>query len=165
MRLRLTGMTLILITILFILPTPVKAENHVVTSTDLIENASELDGKTVSYSGEAIGDILYRGDYAWINVSDGANAIGIYIPASEARKIEYVGRYRVIGDTVFITGTFYRACAEDGGDLDIHANAINVTKKGHTVEDNPSTGLLVSAGVMFICAFAVAIRVFKKRAN
>ena len=83
-----------LLVISFLLPIGANAENQPVTSTTLIESASKLDGDTVSYSGEVIGDVLYRGDYAWINVSDGANAIGIYIPASEAKKIEYVGRYR-----------------------------------------------------------------------
>jgi len=163
MRLKLIKLVPLLMILFFILPISANAENQSVSSTKLIENASELDGDTVYYSGEVVGDILYRGDYAWINVSDGANAIGICIPASEAKKIEYVGRYRVIGDTVSLTGTFHRACALHGGDMDIHAEAINVTEKGHTVEDEPSTGLLFSAGALFLCALTGTILVLKKR--
>lgn len=163
---RLIKITSILMTLfisLFILPISAKADNRTVTSTELIENASKLDGDTLSYSGEVIGDILYRGDHAWINVSDGANAIGVYIPASEAKKIEYIGRYRVIGDTVSLTGTFHRACAEDGGDMDIHADKINIAEKGRKIEDEPATALLVTAGVAFLCAVAGTILVLKKR--
>jgi hypothetical protein len=163
MRLKLIKTAPLLIILFFILPISANAENQSVSSTELIENASKLDGNTVYYSGEVVGDILYRGDYAWINVSDGANAIGIYIPASEAKKIEYVGRYRVVGDTVSLTGTFHRACAQHGGDMDIHAETVNVTEKGHTVEDEPSTGLLFSAGALFLCALTGTILVLKKR--
>jgi len=156
--------TSIVILFLFILPVTARAESRVVTSTDLIENAASLDGDTVTYSGEVIGDILSRGDYAWINVSDGTNSIGIYIPDSEAKKIEYVGRYRVTGDTVSITGTFHRACAEHGGDLDIHATAVEIIEKGHSEEDNPSTSLLVTSGILTLCALAGAIFILKKKA-
>lgn len=151
--------------ILFILLLPISANaaTQSVTSIELIEEASALDEKTVSYSGEVIGDILHRGDYAWINVSDGANSIGCYIPASEADKIEYIGRYRIIGDTVQLTGTFHRDCAEHGGDMDIHAAKIAILEKGHTVEDNPSAGLLIAASAVSLCALAGAILIMKKK--
>ena len=61
---RSVKITSILILFLFILPVSAKAETRIVTSTDLIENASALDGDTVVYSGEVVGDILSRGDYA-----------------------------------------------------------------------------------------------------
>lgn len=163
MRLKFFKTVLALLMLLFILPISANAKSKSVSSTDLIENASALDGKTVSYSGEVVGDILQRGDYDWINVSDGANAIGIYLPASEAKKIGYAGRYRVVGDTVFLTGTFHRACAQHGGDMDIHTDKINVTEKGHTVKDEPSTGLLIAAGGLFLCAVAGAVLVLKKK--
>jgi len=166
MRLKLIKPVLVLSVLIisfFVLPISAKAENQSITSTELIEDASEWDGTTVSYGGEVVGDVLYRGNYAWINVSDGANAIGIYIPAAEAKKIKNVGGYRIVGDTVFLSGTFHRACAEHGGDMDIHADTINVTEKGHSVEDNPSTGLLVSAGVLFLLALTGTILVLKKK--
>ena len=162
MRLKWMKIAPILILLLFLFPISAHAENQTVSSTDLIENASELDGNTVSYSGEVVGDILYRGDYAWINVSDGENAIGIYIPASEAKKIELTGKYRVVGDTVSLTGTFHRACSEHGGDMDIHADAIVITEEGYRVADKPSVALLISAGALFLCAVAGTVLVLKK---
>ena len=151
--------------ILFILllPIPANAAIQSVTSTELIEEASTLDERTVSYGGEVIGDILQHGDYAWISVSDGANSISCYIPASEADKIEHIGKYRIVGDTVQLTGTFHRDCAEHGGDMDIHADTIIIMETGHTVEDNPSAGLLVAAGALSLCALAGAVLIMKKK--
>lgn len=159
MRLRRFALLLL---VLF-LPTSAKAAAQVVTSTEIIEDALTLNGKTVTYRGEVIGDILYRGDHAWINVSDGANAIGCYIPASEADKIENIGRYRIVGDTVELTGIFHRDCPEHGGDLDIHTNTIIVLKKGQEVEDRPSAGLMIAAGALVPCAIAGTILEIRKR--
>lgn len=159
MRLR----KLALLLLLLFLPTSAKADAQAVTSTELIEDALTLNGKTVTYRGEVIGDILYRGDYAWVNVSDGANAIGCYIPASEADKIDSIGRYRIVGDTVELTGIFHRDCPDHGGDLDIHADTIIVQKKGHEVEDKPSVGLIIAAGALVPCAIAATIFEIKKR--
>lgn len=84
-------------------------------------------------------------------------------PSLRSKKVEYVGRYRVVGDTVFLTGTFHRACAQHGGDMDIHTDTINIIKQGYTAEDKPSEGLLLSAGVLFLCALTGIVFLLKKR--
>jgi hypothetical protein len=101
-----------------------------ISSSELINHAKEYDGKVVVYAGEVIGDIMQRGDYAWINVNDGKNAIGIWINVSLVKEITYTGSYKSLGDEVEITGIFQRACAEHGGDLDIHAQAIRKLASG-----------------------------------
>ncbi len=160
---RIIKTTAILMLLLLLLPGGANAQNNNISSTNLIEKASLYNGMTVSYGGEVVGDIMYRNGYAWIEINDGTNTISVYIPASEAKKIKYVGRYRVFGDTVQLTGAFHRACAEHGGDLDIHADTITVMEKGHTVEDDPSTGLFVTAGVIFLCALTGTIFVIRGR--
>ncbi len=160
---RVTKTAAVWMMLLCTLPLWTYAQNNEVGSTDLIEKASLYDGTAVSYSGEVVGDIMVRGDYAWIGISDGANTISVYVPATEAKKIQVVGRYRVVGDTVQITGTFNRACAEHGGDLDIHASKIVIMEKGYTKEDNPSKGLLIAAGVLFLCALTGTILVIRRR--
>jgi hypothetical protein len=104
-----------------------------VSSIELINNAKQYDGKLVVYEGEVIGDIMARGDYAWINVNDGNKAIGIWAPAFLLKDITYTGSYKARGDGVEITGIFRRACPEHGGDLDIHAQAIRKIGAGRTV--------------------------------
>jgi hypothetical protein len=106
-----------------------------VSSDELINNAKQYDGKTVVYEGEVIGDIMRRGDYAWVNVNDGQNAIGIWLNISLAKDIIYTGSYKSVGDAVEVTGTFNRACVEHGGDLDIHAQTIRKISSGRIIQE------------------------------
>jgi len=101
-----------------------------ISSSELINNAKQYDGKLVVYEGEVIGDIMVRADYAWMNVNDGMHAIGIWISGSLLKDIAYTGSYKSRGDEVEIVGVFRRACPEHGGDLDIHAQAIRKTGVG-----------------------------------
>ena len=64
-----------------------------VTSNDLTNNAGDFDGKEIVYTGEAIGDILSHGDYSWINVSDGNNAIGVWVQSDDISAVDMLGGY------------------------------------------------------------------------
>ena len=111
-----------------------------ISSTELINNAKQYDGKTVTYEGEVIGDIMRRGDYAWINVNDGENAIGIWLKSALTKDIVYTGSYKSKGDRIEVTGIFHRACPEHGGDLDMHAQAINKISSGRLVVGKNNSG-------------------------
>jgi hypothetical protein len=110
-------------------PLPAAAQQGY-TSTQLIENAASLDGQEVSYSGEVVGEVLRRATHAWVNVHDGNNAVGCWVPLSLAERISQAGRYGVTGDRVLVQGRFSRACREHGGDLDIHVNELSVAVAG-----------------------------------
>jgi hypothetical protein len=101
-----------------------------VTSTELISQAKNFDNKTVIYSGEVIGDVMKRGENAWINVNDGANAIGVWITADMAKEVGFAGDFKYTGDSVEVTGVFNRVCGQHGGDLDIHAQTMKVVTPG-----------------------------------
>jgi hypothetical protein len=103
------------------------------TSLDLLNNAKKYDGETVSYKGEVIGDVMIRGDHAWLHVNDGSIAIGIWAPKTMIQDIGYVGDYHKKGDTIEVSGTFHRICSEHGGDLDIHASEIKKVTSGSLV--------------------------------
>lgn len=92
-----------LFAVCFILPA--NAE-ETIGINDLINNAETYDKQTVVVEGEAIGEVLERGDYAWVNINDGTNAIGIWMTETEAKTIETFGDYKHIGDTLKITGVF-----------------------------------------------------------
>jgi len=104
-----------------------------VSSTELINNAKVYDGKVVVYEGEVIGDIMVRGDYAWINVNDGQNAIGIWMDKDLTKDILYTGSHKFKGDWIEVAGIFHRACLEHGGDLDIHAQAVRKLRPGRQI--------------------------------
>jgi len=111
-----------------------------ISSTELINNAKLYDGKIVTYEGEVIGDVMVRGEYAWINVNDGKNVVGIWIDKNSAKDILYAGSYESRGDWLEITGVFRRACLEHGGDLDIHAQAILKIRQGRRVAERLNMG-------------------------
>jgi hypothetical protein len=101
-----------------------------VSSSELIAQAKNFDNKTVTYSGEVIGDVMKRGDFAWINVNDGANAIGVWIAAAMAGEVRSTGNFKRVGDTVEVVGIFNRVCVGHGGDLDIHAQSMRILSSG-----------------------------------
>ncbi len=104
-----------------------------ISSADLINNAKQYDGKVVDYRGEVIGDIMIRGQYAWVNINDGQNAIGIWTTMTLIKKIAYKGSYGFKGDVVEIIGIFHRSCPEHGGDMDIHAQSICKVTSGRQI--------------------------------
>jgi len=104
-----------------------------ISSTELINNAKLYDGKIIAYEGEVIGDIMKRGQFAWINLNDGKNAIGIWVNKDLTREILLSGSYRYRGDWIEVTGVFHRACLEHGGDLDIHAQALRKINNGRLI--------------------------------
>jgi hypothetical protein len=104
-----------------------------ISSTDLINNAKDFDGQIIIYQGEVIGEVMARGDYAWVNLNDDKNALGIWVKKDLVGKIANTGSYKVIGDTVEVTGVFHRSCLAHGGDLDIHAESLRVVKSGNRV--------------------------------
>ena len=134
-----------------------------VTSDDLINNAKDYDKKEVVYSGEVIGDIMKRGENTWINISDGANAIGIWITMDMANEIKYTGKYNFTGDTVKVTGMFNRACSEHGGDLDIHASKIEVIKQGHSDLKKINYNFIVISVILLVVALILNIFILKKK--
>ena len=109
------------------------------SSTDLINNAREYDGKSVVYVGEAVGDVMMRGDFAWVNINDGENAIGVWLNKELAGEIKFTGSYRSKGDRLEITGVFQRNCTQHGGDMDIHAQGIRKINLGRVVSEKLDT--------------------------
>jgi hypothetical protein len=117
----------------------VAAQPVSVSSTELINNARQYDANSVVYKGEVIGDIMVRGNFAWVNVNDGNNAIGIWLGKELAETIKFTGSYHSIGDRLEITGTFNRNCTQHGGDMDIHAQDMRIIQSGKVVSEELNT--------------------------
>ncbi|MFH1621791.1 MAG: DNA-binding protein [Candidatus Omnitrophota bacterium] len=99
--------------------------------TDLISQASLYEGESVSMEGEVIGHVMKRGNYAWFNINDGANSLGIWANLEIANQIQYLGKHSVVGDRVKIDGVFNSHCAMHGGDTDIHAENLVIIARGN----------------------------------
>ena len=157
------SLLVIIALLLLIVPAVSLAEAESVGSNDLIDHAKDYDGQTVVYEGEIVGDILYRGDYAWLAVYDGANTIGCWVAKAQAEQIAVSGGYGKRGDTVRVEGVFHRACAEHGGDLDLHAASVTVLTVGQIVETPVSGAVLILACALPLPAAGLLFLVWKKR--
>jgi len=119
------------------------------SSTELVEHPARWDGKIIAFVGEAVSCRMVRGSYAWIHlnddsyaersVEDGGGLTGynsgqaVWVPASLTSQIATYGGYRDQGDVVRAVGVFHAACAEHGGDMDIHAGALVIEQPGRAI--------------------------------
>ncbi len=131
-----------------------------VASSELIGWAKHYDGKTVTFEGEVIGDIMVRGPEAWLNINDGANAIGVVVDARLLNGDIVAGSYTAKGTWVSVSGTFARACPEHGGDLDIHAQSLKVIHDGYVVYERIdllksgfALAAMLAAGILWLGFF------------
>jgi len=138
------------------------------TSGELVEEPKRFDGTEVEFKGEVIGEVMVRGENAWIHINDDAyylknveegaklgglnSGMAVYLPARLTDPIAYYGDYKHEGDIVTIKGTFNAACAQHGGDMDIHAQELNVNVPGHTVVDQVMPWKLALAAAMALLA-------------
>ncbi|MDD3718514.1 MAG: hypothetical protein PHP28_07630 [Actinomycetota bacterium] len=162
----------------FALPGEVAVE---VSTIDLLESWQELDGREVILRGEAVGDVMRRGDYAWITVNDdsysrearlesgelrgGNSGIGVWLPTAEADKIEVLGRYGTAGDLVEVRGVFNAGCNEHGGDFDIHAHSLAVLDPGRDIPTSPDSSLYIAAVFSGIFLVATLTPLLRRRAQ
>ncbi|MDP2814785.1 MAG: hypothetical protein Q8S15_05605 [Erysipelotrichaceae bacterium] len=120
-----------------------------VTINQIIANSHDFDQSVIMIEAEVILEVLERNENAWINVNDGTNAIGVFLPLSMTADLEVFGDYEHQGDTVRVVGVFSRNCVEHGGEIDIHASSLEVIKQG--VKQNHKVpvwkGLLALVGV------------------
>lgn len=156
---------LLTVSLLFCLNGNVLAAD-VIDLNRLVENAELMDGQTVTVSGEAIGEAMERGDHAWVNINDGTNAMGIWIPLDDIQSIKVFGDYKHLGDQLQVTGVFNRACDQHGGDVDVHSDSIAVVAAGYaTVESVPALKIII--GLVLVCLASVLgliyLKVIKKK--
>ena len=134
------------------------------TSDTLIANSNQLDGKTITFCGEVVGDFLQRGDHCWVNVYDGSQAIGIYCKTKMAQHITFFGDYKHTGDMVEVRGVFHKACKEHRGELDIHAEYLRIIKTGVNREHPLSKSRLYLALSLLVCtALIVRLHINRKK--
>ena len=141
------------------------AAADVTAVNELVDHSLQWNGKTVAIEGEAIGEMLPRGNYAWVNINDGTNAIGVWMPLADAKKISVYGDYHHTGDTLRVTGTFSRDCAEHGGDVDIHSDSVQIVKTGGAVGHPVSGGKKAAAAGLSAAALLAAFFCFGPRAK
>lgn len=138
------------------------------SSADLVEAPATWDGRTVNFTGEVITEAMERGEHSWIHINDDAyylknveegtplggynSGMPVWIPTELTNQIAFYGDYRYEGDVVRVRGTFNAACAQHGGDMDIHATTLQVLKPGRAVVDPIKPWKPVAAIVLLVLA-------------
>ncbi len=150
-------------------------------SGTLLKEWERFDGREVVFRGEAVGDVMIRGDHAWVTLNDdhyslnalheagelrgGNSGIGVWLPASEAEKISRLGRHGSVGDYVEVVGVFHADCREHGGDFDIHATSLRVLQPGREVRVAPDAGKVWAAVAALAFLGLSFIPALRKRAR
>lgn len=148
-----------------------------VDSSTLIEKGRIYDGRAVRFRGEVIGDVMIRGDHAWLNINDdaysrqgpvlhlaGYNAgQGVILPADEARKVKQAGGYFWRGDYVEVAGVFRRSSSKHGGEMIIEGRSLRVVKKGFrlthgSIETKLFIALILAAAAAITTLLSLRLR-------
>lgn len=119
------------------------------TIADLLNVDEGMDNKIVSITGEVVGEATIADDsHQWVTVSQDGSAISVYMTEHDANKIQHFGRYGEIGDIIAVVGTFHVDCVEHVGDIDIHANSVEITTGGSAaVHEIDTLKLYVAIGI------------------
>jgi len=141
------------------------AEAASVPFATLLECAASFDGAEVIFAGEAIGQAMERGAMAWVNLADSGGAIGVWMGAEAAASIRTLGSYSFRGDELLVRGTFHRACGEHGGDMDIHAEAIDLVRPGERVAHPLDPTRLAIAAALSLAAIAAMLLLWARDAR
>lgn len=120
--------------LLFAVPSPVFAAEQVLTPAEAVSSAVDLDGREVVVEGEALGESLRAPDgMRWVNVLGGGTALGLVVTEEQAATIPSFGAYRMRGATIRAHGVLNAACDVHGGDLDLHADTLEVLDVGEEI--------------------------------
>jgi hypothetical protein len=136
------------------------AWGETVSGIRLLKNAENFDMKVVRYQGEMVGDIMRRGEYAWVNLSDGSGVISVWCRFELADAIKFKGDYHTRGDTLLVEGPFRRFCLEHGGDTDLHAADVQVVKPGDVIH-HPFKRKELTGGLMLISIGVILAGIYK----
>ncbi|MDD4028956.1 MAG: hypothetical protein PHI40_00590 [Caldisericia bacterium] len=101
---------------------------------ELITFPSLYDEKEILFHGEAIGQIMRRGEYCWLNVKDtDGNSLGCWMPVHFSEGIVHLGKYRIQGDLLLLKGIFHSAREDHGGETELEVNDIVLLEKGKRI--------------------------------
>ncbi len=157
---------MVVVVLLICVPAPALA----VDSDELVEHSKLYDGKTITFTGEVIGNVMERSEGVWANVNDDAYSSqeqilrlagfnrgqSVLLPSGSADIIKRTGDYDNRGDLIEVRGIFREACPDHGGDMMILATSVRVVKPGFTITHSISGRKISLAFFWFVAAVTLA---------
>jgi len=134
-----------------------KQSGDVIPLRVLFEIPSLYEGKEVTVKGEVIGDIMKDGESFWINVEDDGFFIGIVIDSFQKEKIRYLGRYRIQGDIIKVSGTYHLHCPLHSGERDIHAEQLEIIENGYEIPEVIQSKKIIGSIVLGIITIFILL--------
>ena len=116
----------------------------------LLSAGQRQDGNDVVFTGEATGSpIIADEGHVWVNMKNSGAMIGVYMSNELAEQITHYARYEHTGDTITVRGVYHLACAEHNGELEVHADQIEINAAG-TSWTNPVHPVFYIIGIVLI---------------
>lgn len=134
------------------------------TVAEMVSAAAGLNGRYVSFAGEAVGGVIAAdGSNVWVNIGGRDSLIGVYMTKEQASQIEYQGAYNVKGSEMEIKGTLNTSCAEHDGELDVHAAEVSVVSPGGEVEKALSTKKFALAAALLVAGACLYLLYYRRK--
>ena len=130
------------------------------TRSDVLTRVNRaLDGALVRIQGEAVGDkLISTNEGVWINVlGSTGSCIGVQMSKDLSQLIANMGDYNTSGTVIQITGDYHVACHEHQGELDIHAQKIEVLDVGGQIDHSFDLGQLILSVLLCIIALILFV--------
>jgi hypothetical protein len=154
-----------------------------VGSGDVLDCPQLFDGRRVVFTGEAVGQILGRGDRRWVQVNDdiyadeagplpahrfyagGNSGLGVSAAPEHLAEVRVLGGPRAHGDLVEVHGTFHRVDPASGEMAIIAAERIEVLRPGRPLEQAGLRDRQVVAYLLFVGAAGATWLRLRRRAR
>jgi hypothetical protein len=147
------------------LPVRILGQPVSVNIASLLTDPARYDGQEVSIEAEAIGDRLHANHGTWVNFLDTTAAIGCFFPTRLGQDIRLLGGYKFKGDAFRVTGVFHATCPEHGGELDIHANRLELLQKGRPTSHPISQAKVALAAGLSLASALLGFKMSRRRAK
>jgi hypothetical protein len=134
------------------------------TIPGLSNAGTQIDGQTVTFQGEAVGDIINADEgHKWLTLEDEGSTISVYVTDYQANRISHLGRYDQRGSFVEVTGTFHAACPIHDGLTDVHADRLTVLDAGEELESELDFNELKIGGVLLAIGLLLLVLQWRLR--
>lgn len=145
------------------LPVTILGQPVSVNVASLLADPARYDSQEVSIEAEAIGDRLHARHGTWVNFLDTTAAIGCFVPTSLAKDIHLLGGYKLKGDVFRVTGVFHASCPKHGGELDIHADRLELLQKGRPTPRPISRAKVALAAGLSLASALLGFEISRRR--
>jgi hypothetical protein len=121
----------------------------------MINNPEIYNGKFLTVQGQTVDSVMRRGDYAWVNMTDGTQTLGFWMPYSLAKEIKYTASYDFRGDLLTVEGTFVAMSLKHDGDMEFDVSKIVKIIPGEKIIHTIDFDRIIFLIVIFVIAFVL----------